>query len=330
MAILPFRPGGRDPLDPIFTPPEPPPTPRDAVPNGAMGEDDPDTPVDERIPELAAIPFTWEWLVVDDLKVDHGEYQRPAKPKQSDRINREFKPIIFDEPKVSRRADGDYIVDGQQRRDALQKRGYGRMRMLCKVYHGLTIEQEAELFSQPQSTQLRLIPAEKFRADWRRGDPVAVSIAQEVERSGFHLHLKDSGTNHMPSNTLDAVAALVHVRRQFGPAALPEVLDLLWAAWGHTHHRVKGSTVEGLALFCHRYDGAVAGPYDPRRVVQVLRAAGAMVLEQRVTELRNRRGDAKDERTGRAILELYNAHLRHRLPDWDVAKANRMAASHAR
>ena len=74
-------------------------------------------------------------------------YQRPVKDCDVDKLVREWDPRLLTPLVVSYR-DGRYnLVDGQHRVCAMRKKNGGKdVTALCRVYHGLTYEQEAELY----------------------------------------------------------------------------------------------------------------------------------------------------------------------------------------
>ena len=73
-------------------------------------------------------------------------YQRPVNPKEVERLIREWDERLLDPITVSFRDGKFYVVDGQHRISAMREMNGGRGIMVnCKVYNGLTYEQEADL-----------------------------------------------------------------------------------------------------------------------------------------------------------------------------------------
>ena len=75
-------------------------------------------------------------------------YQRGVERKRVELIARDFNEYIVNEPKVSFRNGRYYVMDGQHTIEGCILLNGGEDRpILCKVYTGLTMEQEAPLRS---------------------------------------------------------------------------------------------------------------------------------------------------------------------------------------
>ena len=76
-------------------------------------------------------------------------YQRGVERKRVELIARDFNEYIVNEPKVSFRNGRYYVMDGQHTIEGCILLNGGEDRpILCKVYTGLTMEQEALLFAE--------------------------------------------------------------------------------------------------------------------------------------------------------------------------------------
>ena len=76
-------------------------------------------------------------------------YQRGVERKRVELIARDFNEYIVNEPKVSFRNGRYYVMDGQHTIEGCILLNGGADRpILCKVYTGLTMEQEALLFAE--------------------------------------------------------------------------------------------------------------------------------------------------------------------------------------
>ena len=82
-----------------------------------------------------------------NMVVDY-DYQRPLDPIRVKKIAGHFNPCLVNEVKVSYRDGKYYIFDGQHTTAALRLRNAGDLDISCKVFYGLTREDEAKLFSQ--------------------------------------------------------------------------------------------------------------------------------------------------------------------------------------
>ena len=76
-------------------------------------------------------------------------YQRGVERKRVEMIAADFNEYIANEPKVSFRDGKYYVVNGQHTIEGRILRNGGEdLPILCKVYTGLTMEQEALLFAE--------------------------------------------------------------------------------------------------------------------------------------------------------------------------------------
>lgn len=84
-------------------------------------------------------------------------YQRPVNPKEVERLIQEWDERLLDPITVSFRDGKFYVVDGQHRISAMREMNGGRGIMVnCKVYNGLTYEQEADLCYKLDKAKKRL------------------------------------------------------------------------------------------------------------------------------------------------------------------------------
>lgn len=98
-------------------------------------------------------------------------YQRPVNPREVERLIREWDGRLLEPVVVSFRDGKFYVVDGQHRIAAMRKMNGGNGVMVnCKVYSGLTYEQEAGLCYKLDKAKKRLSMFSLMREAWQ-GDP---------------------------------------------------------------------------------------------------------------------------------------------------------------
>ena len=92
-------------------------------------------------------------------------YQRGVQRKRVEMIAADFNEYVANEPKVSFRNGKYYVVDGQHTIEGRILRNGGKdLPILCKVYTGLTMEQEALFFAEQNGHSAPLTAGIKLRA----------------------------------------------------------------------------------------------------------------------------------------------------------------------
>ena len=180
-------------------------------------------------------------------------YQRPVLDRVVDKLVREWDPRLLTPLVVSYR-DGRYnLVDGQHRVCAMRKKNGGKdVTALCRVYHGLTYEQEAELYYKLDRAKghLRLSHATKALVE-SGADAEIIEIKRLLEDAGFVWAL-DKPT--WEAFEVEATRAVINAYRLLGGAAFSRMLELTARTWHGAPSSVKASFLSGMALFLKTYE----------------------------------------------------------------------------
>ena len=180
-------------------------------------------------------------------------YQRPVLDRVVDKLVREWDPRLLTPLVVSYR-DGRYnLVDGQHRVCAMRKKNGGKdVTALCRVYHGLTYEQEAELYYKLDRAKghLRLAHATKALVE-SGADAEIIEIKRLLEDAGFVWAL-DKPTGE--AFEVEATRAVINAYRLLGGAAFSRMLLLTAKTWRGAPSSVKASFLSGMALFLKTYE----------------------------------------------------------------------------
>ena len=124
----------------------------------------------------------YQLMVIHSSKLVYPRelYQRGVERKRVELIAVHFNEYVANEPKVSFR-NGQFIVtDGQHTIEGRILRNGGKdLPILCKVYTGMTVEQEALLFAEQNGHAAPLSAGIKLRAKVVGGDaPSKVCLSQ--------------------------------------------------------------------------------------------------------------------------------------------------------
>lgn len=226
-------------------------------------------------------------------------YQRPVNPKEVERLIREWDERLLDPIVVSFR-DGKFnVVDGQHRIAALRKMNGGNGVMVnCKVYSGLTYEQEADLCYKLDKAKKRLSLSQSTNALVESGtDAEAVEIRRLLEGCGYAWAL---GKKAGKQNEIVATRAVFSAYRFLGRSAFSRLFAIMRAAWDGEPRSLTAVMISGLALFLKTYETEL----DDRAFIKRLSAVDPDEI------IRRGKGDFSTGNTAlryaRVILEKYN------------------------
>lgn len=180
-------------------------------------------------------------------------YQRPVDGKEVSRLIREWDDRLLDPVVVSFRDGRFYVVDGQHRVAAMRWMNDGGTVMVpCKVYDGLTYEQEADLCYKLDKAKKRLSLSQSTNALVESGaDAESAEIRRLLERCGFTWAL---GQKSRKQNEVVSTRAVINAYRLLGGASFSRMFSLLRATWDGEPCSVNAVMISGLALFLKTYD----------------------------------------------------------------------------
>lgn len=119
------------------------------------------------------------------LKIDHDMYQRP--------LQKSFKHLLdnWDNDKcdpitVNYRSDGFYyVINGQHRTEAAKAKGINQI--VCDVFVGLTLKEEADLFAGQYDGTTKLNPIDSYRANIIRREEIDTLIKEVCDKYGVSV-----------------------------------------------------------------------------------------------------------------------------------------------
>ena len=161
-----------------------------------------------------------------------AEYQRRLQMSKVKQMVAEFNGIIVNPPKVSYR-DGRYIViDGQHTIVCLKTLNGGKdLSIVCRVYTGLTKEEEALVFAEQTGASTPLSAGAKLRAKLVGQDAESHLSSQLPRRQGYSLaptmsaQTTKSSASAPPSKSSSSTAR-IFTPRACGPSLMPGTATL--------------------------------------------------------------------------------------------------------
>jgi hypothetical protein len=229
--------------------------------------------------------------------------QRQLNEPRVDKIAKDFKPMMLGLFTASKRLDGrTYILDGQHRMAACRKKQYDGY-IATRVYEGLTLAEEAELFLDLNNTR-KVSALDKFHVRATKGDPAAVALKEALERVG----LRASGQH--TAGMFAAIVSLERVYQGFRSFGAEPRLDLvestlaiLTRAYGTAERKAfQANTVQGIGLILHIFGKRV----DAEDLTQALKTIPADTLAIRGRSTKDLEGGTGAQGVAKVILSKYN------------------------
>lgn len=247
-------------------------------------------------------------LDAKNLKIDR-RYQRPIMASRVDSMARYWSKSLAGSLEISRRADADYVVDGQQRVTAgLQVDP--AICFPCNLHLSLSFNEECILFEEVNRNRKAVAANSDFRSRLARGEPVAKDIEWLTELTGYKLVLE--GTTTTLPMQVAAVGSLETIYRTYGKAELYQVLNIIRECWPNEVRATRQGVLDGLSLFVHLYGKEM----DYERLIRVLSNHTTQDLTVASSALARATGGTIKKNIARQIFFHYNERLRtNRLTD---------------
>lgn len=262
-----------------------------------------------------AVETAIRMLRTDSLTVDH-DVQRALNVPRVEEMAKTFREDALGVLAVSHRPDGSYhIVDGQHRWETCKS--VGRTHVQCKVYSGLSRQDEAALFRVLNNT--RIVNAlDRFRVRVVEGEVSAVDINGILEKSGWRVPSKASANTPGVVNSpvaLEWVYCGAGIRQGRQPTVFRQTVEVITAAWGYEPDAMRSDVVKGVGAFLTRYEGML----DLSKVVRMLQGypGGPLKLQADASIMRSMRSSPAADSVAAILTGLYNKKKSvHRLPEW--------------
>ena len=189
--------------------------------------------------------YAVESLKAAELLVDKRVQRDGLQQLKVDRIVANFNPDALGVVHVSRRTDGDYVIDGWHRKEAVVRKTDGAGTVVCHVYTGLTLQEEAKMFldlnyaNQPN-------PLEKHKARVTAQDPQALRVDEAVHMYGWTISPDPANGNVAAVQRLYSIDNLSQ-KIEADPSLLQMTFLVITRAWGTDRAGVKSVIMDGIA-----------------------------------------------------------------------------------
>ena len=224
-------------------------------------------------------------------------YQRPVDASRVDQIVENFDPRVANTLKVSSRDGRFYVFDGAHTLMALKKlNGDTPFPVECKVFFGLSYEDEANLFAQQNGHSKDVAFGVRLRAMQASKSPEAEAFRAHTENVGLTLLNKKGGAT---KNTIAALAKAYKLYKNLGPEEYEQVIKLIVDTWDGAAWSLTSYILGGVSVFLQEYRGA----FNRDRFIKRLSGTTYKELQD---EAHRQRRSSSDIAQALAIVKMYN------------------------
>lgn len=252
--------------------------------------------------------FRYDYKTINTkLIVTDERYQRQVDFMRVKKIVGLYNPNLVNPIKVSLRSDGKYYCfDGQHTVQVqIMRNGNKNTDVECKVYYGMTFEDEASLFAQQNGEQAKNVTStEKLNALAAANDVDVISMKEIIEEVGFVCDFK---TGQSDGKRLVCYSTAYSIYKKWGGDHLKEVMNLLYDTWHCNSESITREMLIAVDIFTRKYEGK----YSKDTFVRKLQKISPIIIKR----------DAKAAITGgngryaRELLRYYNKSNRFPLED---------------
>ena len=241
------------------------------------------------------------WVPLDTMRVaEEGNGQRELTSGRVNRITAAgFDLELMGYPVVSERDGHFWILDGQARVAALKAwlGDWKGQTVQCRVFVGLTVEQEAEIFLELNDfTQVAAFA--KFKNAVTAGRPVETDINRIVLANRLVVSREKTR-----DDSVGCVSTLVKVYRRSGAEVFAQSLRVVRDSYGRPG--MESAVIDGVGLLCQRYNGELAESDAIKKLSDV--RGGVNGLIGRAQTIRKATAAALNESIAAAAVDVINA-----------------------
>lgn len=232
--------------------------------------------------------------------ISEPRYQRQVDFTRVKKIVSRFNPNLVNDIKVSFRDGKYYVFDGQHTLKSLVlKNGGNDLMVNCRVYYGMTVEDEAILFAEQNGISRNVESSDKLHALYTAGHVDVIDFVETAQSLGIVCDFKKKRASY---NTLICHHCAYNIFIKYGREHFVELISIIIGAWQREESSFRREIINGLNSFMIAY----AGEYNKDALIKRLQTTSPVVII--------REGNAYSNggytRYARQILNCYNAKTR--------------------
>lgn len=232
------------------------------------------------------------WVRLDQMKIN--PLAQRAFDQNNPALKNDFDPEVMGYIVVSHRDGWYYVVDGQHRRaGALAYLGDSSQQVQCRIFSGLTSEEEAELFLQ-LNDQKRQSPMSKYKTSLTAGRAEECDVERICRSLDLRIGLDKS------CEEISCITAIMNVYRKHGPAAFSFAMRVIRDAYGYDGF--KNHMIEALALITDRYGTGM----NEKALIERLDKKGLTDLNRSAKSMKEATGNPLSQCYAHSMIQFYN------------------------
>lgn len=234
--------------------------------------------------------------------------QRPVCKRWAEEIAAKFDPKLLDPLTVSYRDRKYFVIDGQHRLYAIRKLFGDKQLVNCKVLHGLTEQQEAEMFVKMNTCERSLNYADEVRALAFSGDKMIDAINGICASNGIEFGY-EQGKRGKKDSRITALKTLTDIYEKIGAQQTERIIKILSTTWSGQSESLSAVMLSAMSCIMDLYGNEL----EDKTFTKKLAGIDPIFL---VTKARNDTvtNAAVSVRLARIIVNYYNKGAGKKLP----------------
>lgn len=232
------------------------------------------------------VRYEYKKIRISNLRIPY-EYQRKFQVAWSRQIARDFNPLYMNPIKVSYRDGVYWVIDGMHRMGALKiLNDDADVEVECKVYFGLTKEDEAMLFATQYDNSHRVASGYQMRAKYVGGDQEIAALKFAVKAAGLTLGLEGGKAK----NRICCCGYMLKMYRSCGSITeLVEFLKIIKEIWDGEAESLRKEIIGGMWIFYKTYESEI----DAKKIVEKFSKVSPVEIYRNGKLYKNYSGDRK-------------------------------------
>ena len=237
-------------------------------------------------------------------------YQRPLDEALVRKIVAHWNSNLMNLPKVSHRDGKYYVFDGQHTIEALKLKNNGKdLDIVCRIYSGMTYEDEARLFAAQNGISKNVTTMQKLRALYEAKDPDVVRVTDIVIEYGYADPIKNNSSNC--PNGFRTLPSALKIYEKCGEGRLRQVLKVITGAWGNDKDGCRSGILNGINIVLSLY----MGEFKEADLINSLKRVSPVKL---FADAKADTAHSGANRFAYQIVRLYNKKKQYRLDEREI------------